>query len=160
MSSEQPGITREEFANLPDSFFDNIDKRLTWGYRTPFTVGRNGDTIGYRLGFDHGENSYTLRFDLTRKHNTEAEVLTIWHQVTKKSDNRREFDRNSRALIQWWNSSHPDNVFGIYVDEDERKILVGRRFPVSQFRPVAFRTLISRLIDVIPEVEARVEQGF
>lgn len=155
----EAGITREEFVTLQDNFFGNIDKRLTGGERIPLSVGANGDTIGYQFGFDHEEKSYSLRFDLTRKHDAKAEVLFIWHQVTKKFDDQLEFGRTSQALMRWWNSSHPRHIFRIYVDENERRIFVGRKFSPKQFREDTFRSLISRLIDVIPEVEARVEEG-
>lgn len=150
MGAEQSPITKKEFSSLPDDFFLSIDKRIVSVAR--LTPSNGTRAPGYRLLLDYGEESYRLRVDYAHSNVIDRDVIIVWHQIANLGSESPE--TTGKQLVDWWEKEHPYPLFSMAV-KSEGEVLIGLRIRRYLFNKVSPQNLISRLIDLIPEVEAK-----
>ncbi|OGM16027.1 hypothetical protein A2V56_01445 [Candidatus Woesebacteria bacterium RBG_19FT_COMBO_42_9] len=151
MGPEQDPITKEEFSSLPDDFFLSIDKRIVSISRLISSNGSGSQNPGYHLIFDYGEKFYSLRVDYAHSNVIDGDVIVVWHQVASLSSESQDA---GKQLVDWWEKEYPDSLFSMAA-RSEGQALIGLRIRKYLFKVVSPQNLISKLIDLIPKVEAK-----
>ena len=157
MNHEHELFTQENFLNLPDEYFYSIDKRIVSVSKAISLQNESSQMAGYRLLADYGDISYLLRIGLALKPSTGQEVVVIWHEILNIS-NGPNFESSYQKIVEWWKSTHPMPLFDIGVNTDSKKVLLGIDVPTVSISKISTKNLISRLIEIIPGVEAKVKE--
>jgi hypothetical protein len=157
MSPEKTPITKEGFSNLSEGFFRAIDRRIDSVSRIRWGNANNHRTHGYYLTVNYGEESYHVGIDLTIPSTSDKETLVFRHQIANIHEGP-EFEDGCQTIINWWEKEHPNSIFRMARARDKQRVLVGITIPAQLLGKSSTKTLIARLIDVIPEVEAKAKQ--
>jgi len=157
MSPEKSPITEEEFSRLPESFFRTIDRRISNVSRIVWDKSNKHQTPGYYLTANYGEEFYHISIDLTIPHVSDKETLVVRHQIENLHEGP-EFENECQKILNWWNNEHSNSIFGMASARDKRKVVIGIILPAKSLGKASTRTLIARLVDIIPEVEAKARQ--
>lgn len=154
MSPEYDSITSDNFFKLPLSFFLSIDRRITSVSRVPNVLGEIDHSLGYRLLVDYDKQSYYVRLGLAQNPANGKEVVVIWHNIVNINASPN-LEGNYQKLVDWWKKAHPIPLFKIGMEPESKKILLGVDIPSQSISRSSAKNLISRLVEIIPEVEAK-----